>query len=127
MATMGHEIDVEDVEYLRHGDQPLLARMFVPRGDGPFPMIVELHGGAWSRGDRTNDTIMNEPLARSGVVVAALDFRQPPEAAYPASLAGHQLRASAGSRATRRSSAGARIRSGSWAPRAARTRPCCSP
>jgi acetyl esterase/lipase len=60
--------------------------MFVPRGDGPFPMIVELHGGAWSRGDRTNDTIMNEPLARSGVVVAALDFRQPPEASYPASL-----------------------------------------
>lgn len=86
MATMGHEIDVTDVEYLRHGDQPLLARMFVPRGDGPFPMLVELHGGAWSRGDRTNDTIMNEPLARSGVVVAALDFRQPPEAAYPASL-----------------------------------------
>jgi len=86
MATMGHEIDVKDVEYLRHGDHPLLARMFVPRGDGPFPMIVELHGGAWSRGDRTNDTIMNEPLARSGVVVAALDFRQPPEASYPASL-----------------------------------------
>jgi acetyl esterase len=86
MATMGHEIDVRDVESLRHGDQPLLARMFVPRGDGPFPMIVELHGGAWSRGDRTNDTIMNEPLARSGVVVAALDFRQPPEASYPGSL-----------------------------------------
>jgi acetyl esterase/lipase len=49
-------------------------------------MIVELHGGAWSRGDRTNDTIMNEPLARSGVVVAAIDFRQPPEASYPGSL-----------------------------------------
>jgi acetyl esterase/lipase len=60
--------------------------MFVPRGAGPFPMIVELHGGAWSRGDRTNDTIMNEPLARSGLVVAALDFRQPPEASYPGSL-----------------------------------------
>ena len=86
MATMGHEIDVKDVEYLRHGDQPLLARMFVPRGDGPFPMIVELHGGAWSRVDRTGDTIMNEPLARSGVVVAALDFRQPPDASYPGSL-----------------------------------------
>jgi acetyl esterase/lipase len=29
---------------------------------------------------------MNEALARSGVVVAALDFRQPPEASYPGSL-----------------------------------------
>jgi acetyl esterase/lipase len=81
-----HDIDVRDLEYLRHGDQPLLARLFVPRGDGPFPMIVELHGGAWCKGDRMNDTVMNEPLARSGVVVAALDFRQPPDAAYPGSL-----------------------------------------
>ena len=49
-------------------------------------MIVELHGGAWCRGDRTNDTVINEPLARSGVVVAALDFRMPPDASYPGSL-----------------------------------------
>jgi acetyl esterase len=82
----GYEIDITDVEYLRHGDRPLLARMFVPRGDGPFPMIVDLHGGAWCRGDRLSDTVMNEPLARSGVVVAALDFRMPPDASYPGSL-----------------------------------------
>ena len=85
-ATTAHEIDVKDVEYLRHDDRPLLARMFLPRGTGPFPMIVELHGGAWYRGDRMNDTLMNEALARSGVVVAALDFRQPPDASYPGSL-----------------------------------------
>ena len=85
-ASPGHEIDIQDVEYLRHGDRPLLARVFTPRGDGPFPLIVELHGGAWCRGDRMSDTTMNEPLARSGVVVAALDFRMPPEASYPGSL-----------------------------------------
>jgi len=81
------ELDVEDVEYLRHGDKPLLARIFRPRGAGPFPLMVELHGGAWCRGDRNNDTLINEALAKSGVVVAALDFRMPPEAGYPASLA----------------------------------------
>jgi len=85
-ATAAHQIDVQDVEYLRHGDRPLLARIFRPAGTGPFPMVVELHGGAWVRGDRTGDTLLNEALARSGVVVAALDFRQPPEASYPASL-----------------------------------------
>ncbi len=85
-ASPGYEIDIQDVEYLRHGDRPLLARVFTPRGDGPFPLIVELHGGAWCRGDRLSDAIMNEPLARSGVVVAALDFRMPPEASYPGSL-----------------------------------------
>jgi len=84
---MTHEIDVGDVEYVRHGDTPLLARLFKPRGAGPFPLVVELHGGAWCRGDRLNDTPINEPLAKSGVVVAALDFRMPPVAPYPASLA----------------------------------------
>ena len=86
-AAVTSAIDVEDVEYLRHGAKPLLARLFKPRGVGPFPLIVELHGGAWCRGDRTNDTLLNEPLAKSGVVVAALDFRMPPEAGYPASMA----------------------------------------
>lgn len=86
-AITTYELDVEDVEYVRHGNKPLLARLFKPRGTGPFPLIVELHGGAWCRGDRLNDTIINEPLAKSGVVVAALDFRMPPVAAYPASLA----------------------------------------
>ena len=36
----------EDIEYLRHGDKPLLARVS-PRGEGPFPALVECHGGAW--------------------------------------------------------------------------------
>jgi acetyl esterase len=86
-APKTYDIDVEDVEYLRHGDQPLLARLFKPRGQGPFPLIVELHGGAWNLGDRLMDAAINEPLAQSGVVVAALDFRMPPVASYPASLA----------------------------------------
>jgi acetyl esterase/lipase len=49
-----YDVDVADVEYLRHGDTPLLARLFKPRGSGPFPIMVELHGGAWVRGDRLN-------------------------------------------------------------------------
>ena len=85
--TATHEIAVEDLEYLPHRASSLLARIFRPRAGGPFPMIVDLHGGAWCRSDRLSDTAINEALARSGVVVAALDFRMPPVAAYPASLA----------------------------------------
>ena len=82
-----YEIDVEDVEYLRHGDKWLLARMFKPRGQGPFPAVVELHGCAWCLGDRLMDKPIHEPLAKSGVVVASLDFRVPPAASYPGSFA----------------------------------------
>lgn len=81
-----YEIDVEDVEYLRHGDQPLLARVYKPRGEGPFPLVVDVHGGAWCRKDRTSDVATDEALARSGAVAVALDFRMPPAAKYPASL-----------------------------------------
>jgi acetyl esterase/lipase len=49
-----YALDVDDVEYVRHGNRPLLARLFKPRGTGPFPLIIELHGGAWCRGDRLN-------------------------------------------------------------------------
>ena len=33
-ASWAHEIDVEDVEYIRHGAKPLLARLFKPREIG---------------------------------------------------------------------------------------------
>jgi len=81
-----HEFSVDDVEYLRHGSRPLLLRLFQPKGAGPFPLMIDLHGGAWCNQDRTSDALFNEALARSGVVVAALDFRMPPVAGYPASL-----------------------------------------
>ena len=82
-----YEVKIDDVEYLRHGDKPFLARLFRPQGAGPFPVMVELHGGAWVNGTRENGNVANEALAKNGVIVAALDFRVPPEAPYPASLA----------------------------------------
>ena len=82
-----YEVQIEDVEYLRHGDKPFLACLFKPQGSGPFPVMVELHGGAWVNGNREDGDAANEALASNGVIVAALDFRVPPEASYPASLA----------------------------------------
>jgi acetyl esterase/lipase len=86
LALTNQPIHTEDIEYLRHGELPLLLRLFQPAGSGPFPLIVQLHGGAWCRGDRANDTALNEALAKSGVVVAALEWRMPPVASYPAAL-----------------------------------------
>ena len=85
--TTTYEVEIQDVEYIRHGDSPLLARLFRPRGNGPFPIMVELHGGAWVRQDRLSGNAANEALAGKGIIVAALDFRVPPAASYPASLA----------------------------------------
>jgi acetyl esterase len=85
--TVSYEVDVEEVEYLRHGAKPLLARVFRPHGKGPFPAVVEAHGGAWCEGNRANNDSINSAVAKGGVVVAALDFRNPPDATYPGSVA----------------------------------------
>jgi len=83
---MSYQVKVEDVEYLRHGGTPYLATLYRPQGPGPFPMMVELHGGAWCRSDRHGDKVIHESLAKNGVVVATLDWRMPPVAPYPASF-----------------------------------------
>jgi len=89
MATsmQTYDVEISDVEYLKHGETPLLASVFRPQGTGPFPIMIDLHGGAWVRGNRHNGDDANEALAKNGVIVVALDFRVPPEAPYPASLA----------------------------------------
>src|SRR4029450_13165851 len=80
------EVEERDVEYQRLAGKPWLARIYQPKGSGPFPSIIDVHGGAWHNGDRTNNEGIDRALAAKGILVAALDFRQPPEAGYPASV-----------------------------------------
>ncbi len=81
-----YEIDEWDVEYQRIAGKPWLTRIYQPKGSGPFPTIIDVHGGAWHNGDRTNNAGVDRMLAANGILVAAVDFRQPPEAGYPASV-----------------------------------------
>ena len=82
-----HNVRIEDVEYQRQGGRPLLARLYRPNGGGPFPAALQVHGGAWVSKDRTDNDFIAIALAESGIFVASIDFRMPPEAPYPASLA----------------------------------------
>jgi acetyl esterase len=70
-----YEFTTEDVEYLHHGDLALKLRLYKPRGSGPFPVVIDLHGGAWGKGSLEECKGRDEVLARSGLLVAALDFR----------------------------------------------------
>lgn len=82
-----HDIEIRDIEYRRAEDGPLLARLYRPTGNGPFPALIEVHGGAWASGDRLNNAPLDVALAKSGIVVLAVDFRMPPQHKYPASIA----------------------------------------
>ncbi len=80
-----YDITTEDVEYLRHGDKKLVARLYRPKGDGPFPAVVDLHGGAWTSGDLTGTQGLDQTLAKNGFFVASLEFRHNADG-YPTSL-----------------------------------------
>jgi len=80
METNGKfEVDVRDVEYQSLAGKPWLARVYQPKGSGPFPSIVDVHGGAWHNGDRTNNAGIDEALAaKGGFGIAAMISRHLP-------------------------------------------------
>lgn len=75
-----------DVVYQRQGEREFLARVYQPDGSGPFPTVVDVHGGAWHIGDRRQNAGIHVAMAAAGILVLALDFRQSQDAPYPASI-----------------------------------------
>lgn len=81
-----HPFTTEDIEYLRHGDLGLTLTAYKPSGAGPFPAVIDLHGGAWSSSKRDSCKARDEVLAAKGIVAFALDFRDGTHG-YPTALA----------------------------------------
>ncbi len=73
--------------YLRHGALELLATAYVPDGPGPFPAVVDIHGGAWTVSSRLQCETIHRVFAENGIVVFALDCRLPPDGVYPEPVA----------------------------------------
>src|SRR5882672_5288751 len=79
------EITVSEVEMRRNSAGRMLkARIYQPKGAGPFPTVLDLHGGAWNAKDRTAEEPMDGAIASSGVLVVAIDMTLAGEAPYPA-------------------------------------------
>jgi acetyl esterase/lipase len=85
-GSAGYEFMVKDIVYQRAGGKQRLARLYQPAGSGPFPAVLQVHGGAWNNKDRSDGQNTALDLAAAGIVVLAIDFRNAPEAPYPASL-----------------------------------------
>jgi acetyl esterase len=81
-----HAIRTWDVEYRRDPARTLMARIYQPQGGGPFPVLLDVHGGAWNDQDRTANAPVDERLAASGLLVVAIDVRLAREAPYPSSV-----------------------------------------
>ena len=81
-----YEVKIWDEEFRKTPTRTLMARIYQPQGPGPFPTLLDLHGGAWNDKDRTAEPRMDEALASSGMLVVAVDLRLAPETPYPGSI-----------------------------------------
>jgi acetyl esterase len=79
------DLTVSEVELRRNvAGRVLMARIYQPKGPGPFPTVLDLHGGAWNGKNRMAEEPMDRALAASGLLVVAVDLTLAPEAPYPA-------------------------------------------
>lgn len=76
---------VDDTSIPVAGGGSVPARIYTPKGKGPFPVIVYFHGGGWVIG--TLDAYDATPRAlanATGAIVVAASYRQAPEHKFPA-------------------------------------------
>lgn len=74
-----------DVIFRTHDRGALTAALYQP-GGAAIAAVVDVHGGGWTSGDRTNNAAIARHLAANGIAVLSPDFRMPPEAAYPVTV-----------------------------------------
>lgn len=79
------------------GYRPRLLDVHVPAGDGPFPVVIWIHGGGWLEGDRRYPPptvpvdLLHGSVLRSGLALVCIDYRHSLEAPFPAQL--HDVKA----------------------------------
>jgi acetyl esterase/lipase len=72
-----------DVAYASVSDAQVLD-LFIPEGEGPFPLIIRIHGGAFKVGDKAMDEADAQTLLDAGFALASLNYRLSCEALFPA-------------------------------------------
>ena len=59
------------------------ADLITPKGSGPFPVLVYLHGGGWICGSPTTHNKLAHRFAEAGYLVLNVDYRLAPEHPFP--------------------------------------------
>jgi len=86
------EIVVENgIEFANPDNQHLQLNMARPKGDGPFPAIVCIHGGGFRAGTRDGYDSLIKKLAGHGYVAVTVTYRLAPKYPFPAAV--HDVKA----------------------------------
>jgi acetyl esterase/lipase len=86
-ATHAGEIDVVyGQDYVARDSGPLKADVYMPKGAGPFPGVIVVHGGAWKMGTRAQLAGVAHMLADHGYTAVAISYRLAPQYKFPAQI-----------------------------------------
>jgi len=76
-----------DIVYGKAGDVALKLDLAIPSvGEGPFPLVVCIHGGAWRMGNKRAFHGRMPDLVRNGYVAASVAYRFCPKYRFPAQV-----------------------------------------
>jgi len=77
-----------DVEYGTGGERPLRMHLISPKEKPatPLPVLVWVHGGGWSGGNRDSGLGRSVPMAAQGYFCASIEYRLSGEATFPAQI-----------------------------------------
>ena len=63
------------VTYATHDSVALAGDLYLPKGVGPFPVLVGVHGGGWVQGARGQFQHWGQYLAARGIALFAISYR----------------------------------------------------
>jgi len=89
MSAFGDESKVEiirDRTYIERDSGPLHLDLYLPKGKGPFPGVLVVHGGAWRIGSKTQLAAVAMSMAKNGYSTAAISYRLAPQDKFPAQI-----------------------------------------
>ena len=75
-----------DVEFSNPDGQHLQVNLAQPKGDGPFPAVVCIHGGGFRAGKRESYDKLCLTLAQRGYVAMTVTYRLAPAYPFPAAV-----------------------------------------
>jgi acetyl esterase/lipase len=85
VARAAHNASYGEV-YVQRDSGPLKADIYMPEGEGPFPGVLVVHGGAWRMGTRGQLAGVAQQLAEHGFTAVAISYRLAPQDKFPAQI-----------------------------------------
>jgi acetyl esterase/lipase len=72
--------------YVTRDTGALDADVYMPKGAGPFPGMLVVHGGAWRVGTRAQLASVAARFAENGYTAVAISYRLAPQSKFPAQI-----------------------------------------